>query len=307
MRDTLLASAAEMDSARRPVWVLVAFLATFSLGASCGGKVDPTAPPGADTRPAQERVESIPQVDLADLTGAEKRVFADLTNDLLSPCGEPVSVARCATDTSSRCNQCVPAARYLAHLVTEGYERAEIETHFNARYGRETKYELRVDGLPIRGAPMATVMIVEFSDFECPYCGAAAPLLERTMREFDGRVKLVFKNYPLDQHVRAMPAARAAVAAGKQGKFWEMHDLLFANQQALEDEDFERYAVQLGMDVERFKADMASPDTQARIDADKAEGRRVHVEGTPTLFINGRLFTEPPTQLSGYLRQELER
>ena len=295
-----------MDSARRPVWVLVAFLATFCLGASCGGKAEP-ATPGQPAAPPRERVESIPQVDLADLTAPEKRVFADLTNDLLSPCGEPVSVARCATDAASRCNQCVPAARYLARLVTDGYERAEIEEHFTARYGRDTKFELRTEGQPLRGAPMAPVTIVEFSDFECPYCGAAAPMLERTLREFEGRVKLVFKNYPLDQHERAMPAARAVVAAGKQGKFWELHDLMFANQHALEDEDFERYAVQLGLDLPRFQADMASPDTQARIDADKAEGRRAHVEGTPTLYVNGRRFTEPPTQLSNYLREELER
>ncbi len=293
-----------MDSARRPLWVPVAFLAIFSLGASCGGKVDP--PAGQPAPAPQARVEAIPQVDLSDLTAPEKRVFADLTNDLLSPCGEPVSVARCATDAASRCNRCVPAARYLAHLVTEGYERAEIEAHFTARYGRDTKYELRVEGLPVRGAPMASVQIVEFSDFECPYCGAAAPMLERTLREFEGRVKLVFKNYPLDQHPRALPAARAGVAAGKQGKFWEMHDLMFAHQDALEDEDLERYAVQLGLELERFKSDMASADTQARVDADKAEGRRVHVEGTPTIFVNGRHFSEPPTQLSNYLRQELE-
>ncbi len=295
-----------MDSARRPVWVLVAFLATFCLGASCGGKTEQVTPGHPPPAPRQ-RVESIPAVDLSDLTAPEKRVFADLTNDLLSPCGEPVSVARCATDSASHCNQCVPAARYLARLVTDGFERAEIEEHFTARYGRETKYEIGVEGLAVRGAPMAPILIVEFSDFECPYCGAAAPMLERTLREFDGRVKLVFKHYPLDQHPRAMPAARAAVAAGKQGKFWEFHDLLFAHQDSLEDEDFERYAVQLGLDLERFKADLASPDTQARIDADKAEGRRVHVEGTPTMYINGRRFTESPTQLSNYLREELDR
>jgi hypothetical protein len=295
-----------MDTARRPVWVLVAVLATFCLGASCGGNtVEPG--PGQPAAAPQPRVESIPQVDLADLTVPEKRVFFDLTNDLLSPCGQPVSVARCATDTASRCNQCVPAARYLARLVTDGFERSEIEEHFTARYGRDTHYDLDVAGLPVRGAPMAPVLIVEFSDFECPYCGSAAPMLERILREFDGRVKLVFKNYPLDQHPRAMPAARAAVAAGKQGKFWEMHDLLFGNQQSLEDEDFERYAVQLGLDLPRFQADMASPDTQARIDADKAEGRRVRLEGTPTMFINGRRFTESPTQLSNYLREELDR
>src|SRR5690606_35267644 len=111
----------------------------------------------------------------------------------------------------------------------------------------------------------------------------------------DGQVKVVFRNYPLSGHPRAMPAARAAIAAGQQGKFWEMADLLFQHQRALEDEDLERYAQQIGLDLERFHADLHAPETQAAIERDREEGRRLDVQGTPTFFVNGRRFREPPS------------
>lgn len=295
------------------VAAFVVFLGLFCLGASCsdrgqtsggagaaaGGRARPVAPSG-------ERIDEIAGIDLGDLTSAEKRVYLDLVNEQLSPCGQPVSVARCANEPGA-CGQCVPAARYLLRLVSEGYEKSEIEELFTARYAADKRVEIAIAGSPVRGAPMAPVTIVEFSDFECPYCGAAAPVLHRTLREFEGRVKLVFKQYPLDQHPRAAVAARASYAAGRQGKFWEMHDLLFENQRALEDDDLERCATQLGLDLARFRADMASPEAQARVDQDKAEGRRVGVQGTPTVFVNGRRFGEPMQSLGAYLREELDR
>jgi protein-disulfide isomerase len=154
---------------------------------------------------------------------------------------------------------------------------------------------------------MAQVTIVEFSDFECPYCGRAHPIVQQVLNEFEGRVRVVFKNFPLSAHPHAMSAARAAVAAGNQGKFWEMHDLLFEHQQQLEEEDLEQYAEQLGLNMERFRAAMASPETQRKIDTDKEEGQRVGVEGTPTFFIDGRHFQEPPSALPAYIREELDQ
>src|SRR5690606_35768437 len=108
----------------------------------------------------------------------------------------------------------------------------------------------------------------------------------------------VFKHYPLSSaHPHALPAARAAIAAGNQGKFWEMHDLLFEHQRQLEDEDIEGYARQLDLDMDRFRADLVAAATQRRIEQDKAEGQRVGVEGTPTFFVNGRAFHGAPSAL----------
>jgi protein-disulfide isomerase len=290
-----------------PPLVLAAVLpALASLGASCNGddgddQVTEVTPNGAgDEHP----IESIDGVDTSDLTRSERRTWQSIVNDQLSPCGQPVSVARCATQGSD-CRRCVPAARYLVRLVTEGLDRAEIEKNFHSRYGSDTAVDIPLGDAPFRGAAMAPVTIVEFSDFECPYCGAAAPEIKRVLRELEGQVRVVFHHYPLDLHVNAMPAARAAVAAGNQGKFWEMHDLLFEHQEELETEDLDHYAEQLGLDMERFHADVQSEETQRLIDADKALGRELEVRSTPTIFVNGRRFEEQPRSLLPYLREEL--
>lgn len=288
----------------------VLLLGFFTFGASCDGKSEQGAgngnSGGGETRPSGPRVENIQGVDTSELTDAEKRVFLDLVNDQLSPCGEPISVARCVSE-SRRCGKCLPAARFVARLVTEGYERSEIEESYRLRYGRESAVTIDLEGAPVRGSPMAPITIVEYSDFECPYCGAAHPILARLLREHAGHIRLLFKHYPLSGHPHAMNAARAAEAARRQGKFWEMHDLLFENQGQLEQEDLERYAQQLGLDVERFKADLQSEDVQRRIEANRAEGREVGVQGTPTIFVNGRRFNEPVQSLPAYIAEEVEQ
>ncbi len=281
-------------------------LALMSLGASCSGGSHGDTNAAGEGQHAQPRVESLEAVDTSQLTTAEQRVWVELINDLLSPCGEPVNVGRCVAEERG-CHRCVPAARYLARLIAEGYERQEIEEHYATRYGRDESVQLELEGAPTRGSPMAQVTVVEFSDFECPYCGRAHPIVQQLLNEFEGRVRLVFKNFPLSGHPHAMTAARAAVAAGNQGKFWEMHDLLFEHQRQLEDEDIDRYAEQLGLDMERFHADMESPETQQKIDADREEGHRVDVHGTPTFFIDGRRFSEPPSALPAYIREELDQ
>ena len=117
---------------------------------------------------------------------------------------------------------------------------------------------------------------------------------------------MVFKHYPLSGHPHALPAAKAAEAARLQGKFWEMHDLLFEHQRELDDAALERYAQQLGLDLERFRADLASEAVKARIEADRAEGKRLGVDSTPSIFINGRRFREAPKNLAAYMREETE-
>lgn len=285
----------------------LALLALMSLGASCSGGAQGETSGGGGSRPAEgPRVTRLEQVDVSQLTRSEQRVWVELINDLLSPCGEPISVGRCVSEERD-CRRCVPAARYLVRLIGEGYERQEVEELYAARYGRDETAQLNVEGAPTRGSPMAQLTIVEFSDFECPYCGRAHSILQQVLNEFEGRVRLVFKQYPLSSHPRAMPAARASIAAGNQGRFWEMHDLLFEHQRQLEEEDLESYAQRLNLDMERFRRDMTSAETQRRIEADKAEGQRAGVEGTPTFFVNGRRFREPPSALPAYLREELDQ
>jgi protein-disulfide isomerase len=139
----------------------------------------------------------------------------------------------------------------------------------------------------VKGGAEALVTIVEFSEFQCPFCSRVGPTLAQLQTQYGDQIRIVFKHRPLDFHDRAMPAARAAIAAQNQGKGWEYHDLLFANQQALSDEDLIRYAEQLGLNLDTFRADMASPATQARIDADVALADRLAARGTPHFFVNG--------------------
>ncbi len=140
---------------------------------------------------------------------------------------------------------------------------------------------------PVKGAPNAPVTIVMFSDFQCPFCSRVEPTVKQIEDAYAGKVKVVWKNNPLPFHPNAMPAAKAAMAAYKQGKFWEMHDLLFANQRELSPASYEKWAQQIGLNMDKFKADMASSDVEAEIKADVAQAQQVGANGTPNFFIDG--------------------
>lgn len=141
---------------------------------------------------------------------------------------------------------------------------------------------------PVKGPPAAPVTIVEFSDFQCPYCARAVPTLKELLGQYPDQIKWVFKNYPLDFHPDSPLAHQAALAAAEQGKFWEMHDRIFANQNAMKREDLLGAARALGLAMDRFLADLDSKRFKAVVEADKGEAARLGVSGTPTFFINGR-------------------
>ena len=160
---------------------------------------------------------------------------------------------------------------------------------------------------PAKGAEEPLVTIVEFSDFQCPACKGLVPNLEAAFAKYADDVRIVFKQFPLAMHPEAEPAARAALAAGRQGKFWPMHDLLFANQQALEDPDLEKYATQIGLDVAKFKADYADPAIALAVRGDRNLGNAVQVNSTPSFFINGRLVkgAVPTERITAIIDEEI--
>jgi protein-disulfide isomerase len=140
----------------------------------------------------------------------------------------------------------------------------------------------------VRGPRAAPVTLVEYGDYECPYCGQAYNVVKELEIRAGNLMRFVFRNFPLTTiHPHAERAAEAAEAAGAQGKFWEMHDLLFENQQALEDEDLLEYAALVGLDIPRFVREMREGRYLNRIREDFLSGARSGVNGTPTLFING--------------------
>jgi protein-disulfide isomerase len=148
--------------------------------------------------------------------------------------------------------------------------------------------KIEVGSAPVKGPANAPVTIVEFSDFECPFCSRVLPTLKQIEEEYKGKVRIAFKHQPLPFHPNAKPAAAASMAAHEQGKFWEMHDKLFANARALDRASLEKYAQELGLDMGKFKAALDSNKFAAQIEADSSEGMRVGANGTPTFFINGR-------------------
>jgi protein-disulfide isomerase len=138
------------------------------------------------------------------------------------------------------------------------------------------------------GASHAPVTIVEYGDFECPNCKQAASAVKLLLERFAGRTRAVFRHFPLEEvHPHALAAAQAAECAGAQGKFWEMHDLLFAGQDKLSREDLIAKAKQLNLDVPRFPKDLDSHRFKPLVDADRREGSRLGVDATPFFFING--------------------
>jgi protein-disulfide isomerase len=150
-------------------------------------------------------------------------------------------------------------------------------------------YPLAVGDSPSKGPADAKVTIVEFSDYQCPFCSQAEPLLDQVMQAYPKDVKRVYKQFPLTSiHPNALPASKAAIAAGKQGKFWEMHAKLFGNQRELSPDNYKKWAEELKLDMARFEKDLASPDVQGAIDKDGQEARAADVTGTPTIFVNGK-------------------
>ncbi len=163
-----------------------------------------------------------------------------------------------------------------------------------ARPGRpdpNRRYSVKTEGAPVKGSPDAKLAIVEFSDFQCPFCSRVAPTLEQIEREYGDRVRIVFKHLPLRIHPKAPAAHAAAEAAHRQGKFWEMHDLIFADQRSMSPAKYEEYAEQLGLDMDRFRKDVASAEIKQRIDRDMSEAASLGVTGTPAFFVNGRFLS----------------
>ena len=148
--------------------------------------------------------------------------------------------------------------------------------------------QIDISGSPFKGKANAPVAIVEFSDFECPYCSKVGPIFDEILKRNPDTVKIVFKHFPLGFHKNAIPAALSSIAAQSQGKFWEYHDLLFENQKQLSQEHLQQYARQLGLDMTTFNNALRAPSTRQQLAQDMQIARNIGVRGTPSLYINGR-------------------
>ena len=204
-----------------------------------------------------------------------------------------------------------PRADLYKELTKDGLEKAAPKKE-QVRPGEPQPgevYKAEIKGAPMKGAKNALVTIVQFSDFQCPFCSRVEPTIDQVMKEYEGKVRVFWRNLPLPFHNNAKPAAIAAMAAHKQGKFWPMHEILFKNQNALGAEDLEKYAKEIGLNMKRFKADIADKKLAEAVDAEAAMGNKIGARGTPAFFINGTFLSgaRPFDQFKARIDEELKK
>jgi protein-disulfide isomerase len=181
------------------------------------------------------------------------------------------------------------------------------------KHGFETfleplRIDVEIEGSPSKGAAEAAVTIVEFSDFECPFCSRVVPTLEKILADYEGKVRLVFRQFPLNNiHPNAQKAAEASLCAQDQGKFWELHDLMFKEQRSLGVEELKEKAVRVGLDTESFNECLDSSRYSERVADDLEAGSQAGVTGTPAMFINGRFISgaQPYEEIAKVIDDEL--
>jgi predicted DsbA family dithiol-disulfide isomerase len=244
----------------------------------------------ADTPPAIPPFDAgavLPLFADAGFNAREQSDFASILAGIDAPCPSvPVSIAQCIAEHRA-CPDCLSAARYVALGIRDGWPGQYIGAGLAGRFDPEQIKDLPDDGSPSKGPASAPLTIVEFGSYLCPHCAAEAPKLEAVLAAHPKQIRLVFKPVWAPDNQTSMHATRAAFAAGAQGKFWEMHALIFGNQPRAADADLDGYAQSLGLDMTRFHADVKSPETSDRMKRDMAMSGKAGVDTIPALFING--------------------
>jgi protein-disulfide isomerase len=254
-----------------------------------------TPAPSVDWTTAKE----LPAVDFSGLSAQQKTDALKSLRTEACACGCNMRVAQCRV-LDPGCGDSKTLAGMIVERVKGGKTADQIhEALINSPIvkARAAQNNILADpvtistaGSPSRGPDKARITMVEFSDFQCPYCSAAVGKVNAILRAYPNDVKLVFKQFPLETHSRAMPAAEAALAAHAQGKFWELHDKMFANVRMLTGENILVWAKEIGLDMDKFRADLQSHKFRPAVDRDVEDGMKAFVQGTPTFYINGQRY-----------------
>ncbi len=266
---------------------------TLAVGVRSAG-----AGPAADPAPKTNYRDGLAGVDFSGLQADQKTRALDIMNAVGCDCGCGMTVAQCRVEDQT-CPRSPGLAAKIVDGVKEGLDSAAIAASLGLAAAAPAPQagppsavppplEISTASAPSRGKASAKVTLVEFADFQCPYCARATEVVNQVLERYPDDVRYVFKQLPLTSiHRFAEPAARAAFAAERQGKYWEMHDILFENYRALDDASLKKYAAQIGLDVARFEKDMVDPEIAARVQADMTEAQTLGVNSTPSFFMNG--------------------
>lgn len=271
----------------------------------------------AQPPPSWQTATSLPDIDLSGLTAAQTVGALKMMRETDCTCGCGMKVAQCRVEDPP-CTYSKGLAAMIIKGFKDGKSAGEVKKLVAASaLGRprpaskvlDDAVEIPISGAPSTGPAAARILLVEFSDFECPYCAQAAAELRHVLAAYPRDVRLVYKQFPLSMHPHAGLAALASLAAQEQGKFWEMHDRMFAHFQQLTRENLVAWAQQLGMDTDKFKAALDSPKNKATVQKDTKDGEIAGVNGTPAIYVNGKHLnaTISLAALKPILEDELKR
>ena len=245
-----------------------------------------------------QSIDELPRIDMTGLTPVQKRAVLKLIREQDCSCQCGLKTAECLL-ADPNCSYSKTLGVIAVKGVKDGKSLLEISKLMDASPKSrrpkllEDPVTIPVNGAPVLGPADARITLVEFSDFECPYCSLAVKQVNAIMAAYPKDVKLIYKQFPLSMHPHAPLAAAASLAAKDQGKFWQMHDLLFANYRKLTRENMLVWAKEIGLDVEKFQADLDSGKYKKVVEKDTTDGETAGVYGTPAFFINGKLYNGP--------------
>ena len=236
---------------------------------------------------------TLPGVDMTGLTAAQKAAVLKILREHDCTCGCGMKMAECRVEDpgcsfSRGLSGVIVGAIKSGKNVSEALAAAEA-SKFTPKL-LDPAVEIPTAGAPVTGPAAARVTLVEFSDFQCPYCAKAMGNLDALLKAYPTQVKLIFKQFPLETHPQASISAAASLAAYRQGKFWEMHNALFANRTKLSRKTILDLATGLGLDMKRFTAELDSPEIKKAVATDVADGNRIGVDSTPTVYIDGQKY-----------------
>ncbi|HKQ98904.1 MAG TPA: thioredoxin domain-containing protein [Candidatus Polarisedimenticolia bacterium] len=271
---------------------------TLILIALAGALVTVPRTAAAADAPAITDIADIKEIDFTGLTEGQKKMALRVMNANGCNCACNKTVAQCRRDMPNSCRRSLIFARTVVDAIREGKDEAAVTktleakaaTFIEAKMPDDTGmvYNIDVTNSPVRGPKTASVRIVEFSDFQCPYCAEVQKTLEQVLKAFPKDVQLVYKQYPLNIHPYARQAAAAALYANSQGKFWELHDRMFQNFSAINDQNIRKWVGEVGLNTSEFDRALQTGKFEPVIQKDAADGAAAKVLGTPTIFVNGK-------------------
>jgi protein-disulfide isomerase len=263
-----------------------------------------------------QTVTELAGVDFGGLTSARKAAALKALRAQGCSCGCDMKVAECRVKDPNCSYSRGLASVTVAAIKAGKSEAAAIAESKASKFGSRPAPKLLEDpvpiptlGAPVTGPANAPITLVEFSDFQCPYCSKAVTQINATLKAYPNDVRLIFKQYPLDSHPAAAISAAASLAAHAQGKFWPMHDVMFANRQKLSRQAILAWAKDIGLDMKRFTSDLDSESIRKTVLRDQADGDKAGVEGTPTVFLNGQKYNGDlaPDAIKPVIDGELKR